>query len=138
MAIVERETSAQIGEGLTGVMRSGHFWQVGSIASLDTGREILVAFWPKNGLRRYLRVPICTFKKLRTIFVRRSKIVRSDRHVCEVINFELLNLVPYTHGRYAEREMLRMTLELQKVSSVDCIFYGLIPLSVLLHFYVGL
>ena len=67
----------------------------------------------------------------------RSKIVRSDRHVCEVINFELLNLVPYTHGRYAEREMLRMTLELQKVSSVDCIIYGLIPL-VLLHFYLGL
>ena len=67
----------------------------------------------------------------------RSKIVCIDRHVCEVINFELLNFVLYTHGRYAEREMLRMTLELQKVSSVDCIICGLIPL-VLLDFYVGL
>ena len=41
-------------------MRSGHFWQLGSIASLateTTGGEILVAFWPKHGLRSYLRVP---------------------------------------------------------------------------------
>ena len=34
MAILECETSAQIGEGLTcmGIVRSGHFWQLGSIA----------------------------------------------------------------------------------------------------------
>ena len=43
-----------------GVVRSGHFWQLGSIASLateTTGGEILVAFWPKHGLRSDLRVP---------------------------------------------------------------------------------
>ena len=43
-----------------GVMRSGHFWQLGSIASLateTTGGKILVAFWPKHGLRSDLRVP---------------------------------------------------------------------------------
>ena len=40
-----------------GVVRSGHFWQLGSIASLATGGEILVAFWPKCGLRSNLRLP---------------------------------------------------------------------------------
>ena len=43
-----------------GVVRSGHFWQLGSIASLateTTGEEILVAFWPQHGLRSDLRVP---------------------------------------------------------------------------------
>ena len=43
-----------------GVVRSGHFWQLGSIASLateTTGGEILVAFWVKHGLRSDLRVP---------------------------------------------------------------------------------
>ena len=43
-----------------GVVRSGHFWQLGSIASLateTTGGEILAAFWPKHGLRSDLRVP---------------------------------------------------------------------------------
>ena len=42
-----------------GAVRSGHFWQLGSIASLateTTGGEILVVFWPKHGLRSYLRV----------------------------------------------------------------------------------
>ena len=37
-----------------GVVRSGHFWQLGSITTLDTettGEEILEAFWPKHGLR---------------------------------------------------------------------------------------
>ena len=37
-----------------------HFWQLGSIASLatePTGGVILVAFWPKHGLRSDLRVP---------------------------------------------------------------------------------
>ena len=45
------------------VVRGGHFWQIGSIASLatDTCGEILVAFWPKHGLRSDLRVP--NFKK---------------------------------------------------------------------------
>ena len=45
MAIFECEMSARIGEGLTGVMHSGHLWQVGSITSLateTTGRNILV------------------------------------------------------------------------------------------------
>ena len=43
-----------------GVVHSGHFWQLGSIASLateTTGGEILVAFWHKHGLRSDLRVP---------------------------------------------------------------------------------
>ena len=43
-----------------GVVRTGHFWQLGSIASLateTTGGEILVAFWPKHGLRSDLTVP---------------------------------------------------------------------------------
>ena len=42
------------------VMCGGHFWQFGSIASLateTTDGEILVAFWPKHGLRSDLRVP---------------------------------------------------------------------------------
>ena len=47
------------------VVRGGHFWQFGSIASLateTTDGEILVAFfWPKHGLRSDLRVP--NFKK---------------------------------------------------------------------------
>jgi len=54
----------QIGEGLTCVVCGGHFWQLGSIASLateTTGRVILVAFWPKHGLRSDLRVPNLNF-----------------------------------------------------------------------------
>ena len=46
------------------VVRGGHLWQFGSIASLateTTDGEILVAFWPKHGLRSDLRVP--NFKK---------------------------------------------------------------------------
>ena len=42
------------------VVRYGHFWQLGSIASLaaeTTGGVILVAFWPKHDLRSDLRVP---------------------------------------------------------------------------------
>ena len=42
------------------VVRGGHFWQLGSIASLateTTGGVILVAFWAKHGLRSDLRVP---------------------------------------------------------------------------------
>ena len=42
------------------VVRGGHFWQLGSIASPateTTGGVILVAFWPKHGLRSHLRVP---------------------------------------------------------------------------------
>ena len=42
------------------VVRGGHFWQLGSIASLateTTGRVILVVFLPKHGLRSDLRVP---------------------------------------------------------------------------------
>ena len=43
-----------------GVVHSGHFWRLGSIVSLateTTGGEILVAFWPKHGLRNNFRVP---------------------------------------------------------------------------------
>ena len=43
-----------------GVVRSGHFWQLGSLGSLareTTDQEILVAFWPKHGLKSDLRVP---------------------------------------------------------------------------------
>ena len=40
------------------VVRGGHFWQFGSIASLATETTILVVFfWPKHGLRSDLRVP---------------------------------------------------------------------------------
>ena len=41
-------------------VRGGHFWQLGSIASpatKTTGGVILVAFWPKHGLRSHPRVP---------------------------------------------------------------------------------
>ena len=47
-----------------GVVRTSHFWQFGSIASLATeitGGEIVVVFLPKNCLRSDLRVP--QFKK---------------------------------------------------------------------------
>ena len=53
MAILERETNM-------GIVRSGHFWQLGSVASLATETtvgEILLAFWLKHGLRSDLRVP---------------------------------------------------------------------------------
>ena len=42
------------------VVRGGHSWQLGSITSLareTMGGEILVAVWPKHGLRSDLRVP---------------------------------------------------------------------------------
>ena len=42
------------------IVHSGHFWQLSSVAFLateTTGGEILVAFWPKHGLRSHLRVP---------------------------------------------------------------------------------
>ena len=42
------------------VVRGGYFWQLGSTVSLateTTGGVILVAFWPKHGLRSDLRVP---------------------------------------------------------------------------------
>ena len=47
------------------VVRGAYFWQFGLIASLPTETtdgEILVAFWPKHGLRSDLRVP--NFKKI--------------------------------------------------------------------------
>ena len=53
-----------------GVVRSGHFWQLGSITSLatetteTTGGEILAAFCPKHG--RAMAVPV-TDKVLRTL-----------------------------------------------------------------------
>ena len=46
------------------VMRGGHFWQFGLIASLTTETtdgETLVAFWPKHGLRSDLRVTNLTW-----------------------------------------------------------------------------
>ena len=42
------------------VVRGGFFWQLVSTVSLateTTGGVILVAFWPKHGLRSDLRVP---------------------------------------------------------------------------------
>ena len=42
------------------VVRGGHFWQLGSIASpatKTTGGVILVVFCPKHSLRSDLRVP---------------------------------------------------------------------------------
>ena len=43
-----------------GIVCSGHFWQLGSTASLATetkGGEILIAFFPKHSLRSDFRVP---------------------------------------------------------------------------------
>ena len=57
VATLER---ANLGGANMRVVRSGHSWQLGSIASLareTTGGEILVAVWPKHGLRSNLRVP---------------------------------------------------------------------------------
>ena len=56
MATLERETieSANLGGANMRVVRGGHFWQLGTIASLareTTGWEILVAVWPKHGLK---------------------------------------------------------------------------------------
>jgi len=49
MAIFKGETSTQIGEGLTCMKSSCEaVFSVLQIASLATGREILVAFRPKN------------------------------------------------------------------------------------------
>ena len=42
------------------VVHGSHSWQLGSIASLareTMGGDILVAVWPKHGLRGDLRVP---------------------------------------------------------------------------------
>ena len=39
------------------VVRSGYLWQLASLATETTGGVILVAFWPKRGLRSDLRVP---------------------------------------------------------------------------------
>ena len=50
-----------------GVMRSGHFWQLGSItspATETTGGEILAAFCPKHD--RAMAVPV-TDRVLRTL-----------------------------------------------------------------------
>ena len=52
--------ACKFGRANMGIVRSGHFWQLSSIASLateTTGGEILVAFWPKHGLRSDFRVP---------------------------------------------------------------------------------
>ena len=62
MATLERETieSANLGGANMRVVRGGHFWQLGTIASLareTTGWEILVAVWPKHGLKSDIRVP---------------------------------------------------------------------------------
>ena len=43
------------------VVRGGYFWQLASLATETTVGLILVAFWPKRGLRSDLRVP--NFKK---------------------------------------------------------------------------
>ena len=57
MATLER---ANLGGANMRIVRGGDSWQLGSLASLTretTGGEILVAVWPKHGLRSDLRVP---------------------------------------------------------------------------------
>ena len=57
IATLER---ANLGGANMRIVRGGHSWQLGSIASLareTTGGEILVAVWPKHSLRSDLRVP---------------------------------------------------------------------------------
>ena len=52
---------ANLGGANMRIVCGGHFWQLGlTIASLareTMGGEILVAVWPKHGLRSDLRVP---------------------------------------------------------------------------------
>ena len=51
---------ANLGGANMGILRGSHSWQLSSIASLareTMGGEILVAVWPKHGLRSDLRVP---------------------------------------------------------------------------------
>ena len=55
MATLER---ANLGGANMHIVRGGHSWQLGSIASLareTTGGKILVAVWPKHGLRSNLK-----------------------------------------------------------------------------------
>ena len=57
MATLER---ANLGGANMRIVRGGHSWQLGSIASLareTTGGEILVAVWLKHRLRSDLRIP---------------------------------------------------------------------------------
>ena len=61
MAILEGEPSAQIGEGLTtyaSCVTIISVSQLDLIASLATETTGGVTFWPKNGLRSDLRVPV--------------------------------------------------------------------------------
>ena len=56
MATLER---ANLGGANMRIVRGGHSWQLGSIASLareTTGGEILVAVWLKHRLRSDLRI----------------------------------------------------------------------------------
>ena len=48
-------------------MCGGHFWQLASLATETRSGVILVAFWPKRGLRSYLRVPNFVCSKARCI-----------------------------------------------------------------------
>ena len=62
MVTLEHETieCTNLGEANMHIVRGDHSWQLGSIASLareTTGRKILVAVWPKHGVRSDLRVP---------------------------------------------------------------------------------
>ena len=100
---------------------TGHFWQLGSIASLateTTGGEILVAFWPKHGLRSDLRVPnlkIFSWESMppdppslftlkRTQWPYQSKIAGSGPESCIPVNivphirYSLMNNVPPPPG----------------------------------------
>ena len=45
------------------VVRGGYFWQLAFLATENTGGVILIAFWPKRGLRSDLGVP--NFKNFR-------------------------------------------------------------------------
>ena len=52
--------SPNLGGANMHVVHGSHSWQLGSIASLareTMGGDILVAVWPKHGLRGDLRVP---------------------------------------------------------------------------------
>ena len=62
MAILERETSAQLGEHARRARRSFLAAWFIRLATETTGGKIVVAFWPKHSLRSDLRAP--NFKNL--------------------------------------------------------------------------
>ena len=60
------------------VVRGVYLWQLASLATETTGEVILVAFWPKRGLRSDLRVP--NFKKFPGVAFPQTPLACSHRN----------------------------------------------------------